>query len=476
MQSIGQSREQRADAGGWFACAYFLLAAFSFNSLTAGRPWMAWAIRGVALAGCLLLLWEACHWKRFRGLPLGILLPAFWLSYGLAAWSTREYGLVENGEAMLWMALQFALVYGLSWRENGAGGTVRFCRLVAVYAAGQAGIGLAMLAVDYSGADAARGVYIGIQEGRLWGAYSDPNYGAILSVVAILCALYLMEQGEKRRGLWMAGAVLCYLHLVFSYSRSGQVCLAVAAVLAFGCFQRRIPGRSRKLLAAVLLFLALVPAFPLLRQGYNWLHPPVYAAEEMGTGTAGAAAEAGTEAGEIPAGTEGAAQESGVLHREEGLSEDFSNGRFAIWQDGLAIWREHPVLGISYRNVVPYMEENMPDAYMVTRENILNTFHNVLVDVTVSQGTLGLVLFLAAAALAVRCLVRQVRGGRDGEEPDAFRRLFPGLVVITVAVGAMFVSDILYVNTPTAVAFWFFLGRLMAGDRAVLMKKSLSKQ
>lgn len=464
MQSIGQSGEKRIEAGSWFTCVYFLLAAFSFNSLTAGRPWMTWMIRGVALAGCLLLLWEICHGKRFRGLPLGLLLPAFWISYGLAAWSTREYGLTENGEAMLWMAFQFALVYGLSWRENSLAGTVRLCRLVVAYAAVQAGIGLAMLTVGYSGADAARGVYIGIQEGRLWGAYSDPNYGAILSAVAVLCSLYLMGKDRKRRGLWIAGAALCYLHLVFSYSRSGQVCLAVAAVLAFGCLQRRIPGRGRKFLAAVLLFLALVPAFPLLRQGYNWLHPPVYAAEELGAEMGGTAEETGAEAEEAAAETgKTGLPESGVLHREEGLSEDPTNGRIAIWQDGFAIWRAHPVLGISYRNVVPYMEEHMPDAYMVTRENTLNTFHNVLVDVTVSQGTLGLALFLAAAALAVGRLARKVQRARGENELDAFWRLFPGLVVITVAVGAMFVSDILYVNTPTAVAFWFFLGRLMAG-------------
>lgn len=442
MSWITQNEKKSIDgiAHSWFAVLYFLLAGLSFNSITAGRRWMNGFILFVVVCGGILLFRRACRWKEYRKTPLIWLWASFLISYGISSLLTAQYGVMENGKAIIWMALELFLLYPMGARLTEGDrlyGEKVFYGTIVLYTAIQAVVSLGMLAVGYSAVSEVRGQYIGLQLGRLWGSYSDPNYGAILSVVSILCSLWILRHGEKGKVVWRSNIGLQYLYIAFSYSRSGQVCLAVAGLLAYWVIWPKIRKEGwKKLLLALVLLLVLIPGIYVVREGYNRLHLTVYAAESEGS----------------------------ALHREEELKEDISNGRFAIWKDGWDVFRVNPVFGISYRNIAPYMKEYFPDSYMVTKENALNTFHNMWVDVAVSQGSVGFLLLMGAVFCLGKKTIRMLPGWK---EPEFFQHFFPFLVVIVIGIGAFFVSDVFYVNTPTAVIFWFCLGRCLDQDKCV---------
>jgi len=419
--------------GSWFKILYFMLTAFSFNSLTAGRNWMTFFSAAVMAGGIVLLLWRCLHLGEYRNMPYLTGCILFWLSYWLSSVMNASYGITGNLKALLWMAFQFCLLYGSRQRQDSAKREFQVLEwLLLLYPGIQALISLFMLAVSYSDAAVERGMYIGVQLGRLWGSYSDPNYGAVLAVVSIVFSVAVLLKGNRAgwlKRLHFLNILLQYLYVVFSYSRTGQICLLIGAACLFLFWCRHREGsRFFKMIVGVCV-LVICLGGGLVREGYNQLHITVYAAAET--------------------------ESQDALHREEELSEDITNGRLSIWKDGINLWKTSPVHGVSYRNIAAYVQANLPDSYMANRAVPLNTFHNVLMDVLVSQGLLGIVLFLGLAVLMIRkaILVIWNRGKEFGPE-----ELAPAVTLLVISGGAMFLSDILYINSPTAVLFWWCLG------------------
>ena len=107
------------------------------------------------------------------GLLLWIL---FFSSYALSSLLNASYGIRENLEAMVWLGLQLFVLYPHRQDdvEKGWKAEERFSMVIVLYTTVQALVSLAMLSVGYGGVDSERGMYIGLQLGRLWGSYSDP--------------------------------------------------------------------------------------------------------------------------------------------------------------------------------------------------------------------------------------------------------------------------------------------------------------
>ncbi|MBP5292189.1 MAG: O-antigen ligase family protein [Lachnospiraceae bacterium] len=547
-------------------------------------------------------------------------------------------------------------------------------------------ISVVMLAVGYSGAAIARGQYIGLQLGRLWGCYSDPNYGSVLACCSIAISigfwsrrgrlssrrelssrdelssqkelsrrdelsnqkeLLRREELSSRKGLssrdklssregltsrkelsrsragvdgvgnthrdyvfvvLALNVVLQYIYIVFSYSRTGQICLAVELLLftylAASDSLRVGSGGLGKRVYWVTVFVAVViltgPAMGWFRTGYNMVrasHPyhvfeervtDISQSEEQGFGTSPSEGQAirtspsegviglsssegqalgtstpegmygllpsegqalGTSPPEVnscealgdvntPSLPDGigisGAEISGVgisgapsIFREDIEEGGLTNGRIEIWKEGFLIWKDNPVFGISYRNIAEYARTNYPEGYMTTRENELNTFHNVFVDVLVSQGLVGEIIVLAMAAVILARvasllghgdssnLPSQSEGSEAGHNAAAkidykatrkiahkavikaghkndseanhnaasktdhkpvfqedlqYRRerkcllwsYVPAVLVIVIGLSSLTLTEIFYINTPTAVLFWYCLSLIPA--------------
>jgi hypothetical protein len=166
-----------------------------------------------------------------------------------------------------------------------------------------------------------------------------------------------------------------------------------------------------------------------------------------------------------------------AIFREDIAEGGLTNGRIDIWKEGVLIWRDNPIFGISYRNIPAYTRTNYPDGYMTTRENELNTFHNMFVDILVSQGLAGCLTALAMACVVAARTFTLLRDGeaggsrsrtgkrKSGTGDGISNRLYsvvPAVLVITIGLSALALTEIFYINTPTAVLFWYCLSLLPA--------------
>lgn len=94
------------------------------------------------------------------------------------------------------------------------------------------------------------------------------------------------------------------------------------------------------------------------------------------------------------------------IGREQDLSGDFSNRRFDIWESGIEVFQTSPIFCVGFRNIVPAAEEKAPNTYIINNDQVkFESFHNMFVDVLVSQGIVGIVIFLSFVILTLIWLI-----------------------------------------------------------------------
>ena len=146
------------------------------------------------------------------------------------------------------------------------------------------------------------------------------------------------------------------------------------------------------------------------------------------------------------------------IGREEDIEKDYSNRRFDIWKSGFEIFKENPVFGITFRNILSFTRMEMPETYIVNNDQgDFDSFHNVLVDVLVSQGFIGVILIVVMGILFGKYFIQEIFIYRKME----CEIQFTFLVVIMLLISSMFISAIFYVNSPETILFWMSLGYLM---------------
>ena len=124
----------------------------------------------------------------------------------------------------------------------------------------------------------------------------------------------------------------------------------------------------------------------------------------------------------------------------------------------MEIFNKNKILGVGFRNIVAYANENLPETYIVNNDQgEFDSFHNVVIDVLVSQGLLGIISILIIGISFFIYLVKSVIIDQLYKIRE-IRILFT--VVILLLVESMFISELFYVNSPETILFWMFLGYL----------------
>ena len=437
-----------------FAVCIFFYTAFGACNLT-HRTWViSAALYAMTAVGAVLLVYRAASFRKYIKTPLLPCAVLMWLSYLASAFFNRAY---INKDAVVFFAmwtLFFFLLYAHDGEEDPSH-VYRNLRLFSILHMGWttllALISFGMLFANYDSSyveldNGSYTVAAGIHEGRLWGAFQDPNLGAVMCVAVIaLCVYWYRRCGKKwLRGALIADGVVMLLYIAMSDSRNGMLCLGVvcAVGLCFYWFDRK--RRKQKLtyyaLGIVLACVALAAGFcapKLVQRGYN------------------AAAELVVES----------APKSSALkkiERDYKLNKtiaDQSNRRFWVWQSGIDIAMSRPLTGVSFVGVVPYAEEHMPDTYIVNNDYWdMNTFDSEIFNLFAAQGFPGLIILIVWFALAVilffRCVGRMEPGDKD--EIAILTVLVCVLITSALNQGTMF-----YQMTPNAVLFWLAFGDLL---------------
>lgn len=443
-------KEKLTDIGEIIFKLMFLMVGFlQYSSLTFGNSVISWVQWPMLVLGGLLIVLRVKNWKDYISTKGFLLLVLFALSYAVSSVVNIRYGWYDNFRFLAFLGLEITLLY--SYSKASPPETSRRHTVICAWYYVSATALLSLLSFVFLCFDISA-IYeqevgptynIGFWWGRLFGAYWDPNIGAVMAAICcVLCvALFLKHKGWVLRTCLVLNIVLQLLYIEFSDSRAGKVCLMVATAVLCFMYAMRLLGEKKALLRIVLsTVVAAVVTVAVL--GLVTLSGEVYN---------NTVAEMEDVAGED--------MYFEPIGREGDIAQDVSNRRFDIWGSAVELFRSSPVVGVSHGNIVAYAEENLPDTYIINNDHmVFNTMHNVLIDILASQGIIGLGLFIAAAVVIAVGILRKMPSYFVSEHFYTYAALFSTVVAAVVA--AMFMTELVYVISPLTLIFWVSAGCL----------------
>lgn len=468
--------------------SYLCLAICTFNPFLYISSIQPIFVKLTLVLGAGLILLRLVRFRTYGRMPCVIIMALFCGSFALSAFMNRQYGIVDNGKWIIWTAIQFFALYVCDVERDTEEYRKEFgilAHMMIVYSVFSAVYSLWMLVTRYSGMiESADGEFIvcGFTWGRLWGNYTDPNYGAEFAVIVmILSFLFLVQKKGFLRILYVVSLTVNYLYLIFSDSRTGEIalfCSTTFCVFIWFCYIRK-KGRgagkyAAALAGAVCIAVALLGGEYLARAEYNTKLAPVFAkmlAQEDTEKTEGK--KSGSEKKESDTvKNESAAAEnkpstvkqdkSAVkkeVGRKEDLEKDVTNGRFDLWKSAMEIWKTSPVYGTGYSTIISYAREHTPGTYLIN--NPLGEYisvHNAYLNTLVYQGVIGFLLLLAMACR----IVLYVAGPVFREQTEDILYLTAILACAgTVAIAMVFLLEGIYTNSMGSFVLWTFSGYLV---------------
>ena len=460
--------------------SYLCLAICTFNPFLYISSVQPVFVKLTLALGAGLILMRLFRYRTYGKMPCVMIMVLFCGSFALSAFMNRQYGIVDNGKWIVWTAIQFFALYVCDVERNTEEYRKEFeilAHIMIVYSVFSAVYSLWMLITRYSGMiESADGEFIicGFTWGRLWGNYTDPNYGAEFAVIVMILSLFFLVQKKGfLRILYVVSLTVNYLYLIFSDSRTGEIalfCSMVLCVFMWLCHSRkkeRSVGKYGTALAgAVCIAAVLLGGEYLARSGYNTKLAPVFAetfSQDDIKKTEGETSD--SEKKESSTGKKEATtikQETSTVKKEVGrkedLEKDITNGRLSLWKSAIEIWKTSPAYGTGYSTVVNYAKEHTPDTYLIN--NPLGEYismHNAYLNTLVYQGVIGFILLLAMAGRILQYVMRLFLRGQT----DDILYLTAMLACVgTVAAAMFFLLEGLYTNSMGSFVLWTFSGYL----------------
>ena len=409
--------------------SYLCLAICTFNPFLYISSVQPVFVKLTLALGAGLILMRLFRYRTYGKMPCVMIMVLFCGSFALSTFMNRQYGIVDNGKWIVWTAIQFFALYVCDVERNTEEYRKEFeilAHIMIVYSVFSAVYSLWMLITRYSGMiESADGEFIicGFTWGRLWGNYTDPNYGAEFAVIVMILSLFFLVQKKGfLRILYVVSLTVNYLYLIFSDSRTGEIALFCSMVLCVFMWLCHIQKKERSvgrygtaLAGAVCIAAVLLGGEYLARSGYNTKLAPVFAetfSQDDIKQTEGERSD--SEKKESSTGKKEATtikQETSTVKKEVGrkedLEKDVTNGRLSLWKSAIEIWKTSPAYGTGYSTVVNYAKEHTPDTYLIN--NPLGEYismHNAYLNTLVYQGVIGFILLLAMAGRILQYVMR----------------------------------------------------------------------
>ena len=271
--------------------SYLCLAICTFNPFLYVSSIQPVFVKLTLALGAGLILMRLFRYRTYGKMPCVMIMVLFCGSFALSAFMNRQYGIIDNGKWIVWTAIQFFALYVCDVERDTKEYRKEFeilAHIMIIYSVFSAVYSLWMLITRYSGMiESADGEFIicGFTWGRLWGNYTDPNYGAEFAVIVMILSLFFLVQKKGfLRILYVVSLTVNYLYLIFSDSRTGEIalfCSMVLCVFMWLCHSRkkeRSVGKYGTALAgAVCIAAVLLGGEYLARSGYNTKLAPVFA-------------------------------------------------------------------------------------------------------------------------------------------------------------------------------------------------------
>ncbi len=398
----------------------------------------------LASAGCVILLGAFILFTRLFKVKLYIkvkkvlFLALFLLSFCASSFFLYKYAVFDSMKTLVWMAFWFFILFTFSANTNEKQVMRDFNAVSLTIISVVTLFNLASLIMLFSGyylkyiSPQGFLFHVGITPwGRLFGIHTDPNYACVYSLTAVLIAAYLFIKNKNKvlRILLCAAGAINFCYVVFTASRTGEVCSFVGIITFTICYSRIKYNNKNWLKTAAIAVMVAVIIFAsnlCIKQGWN-LSSELILGEDFKIG-----------------------------RTEEEFGDDISNRRFDIWGSAFEIAEENAVIGIGFENVLGYANDKMPETYIVNNDHSdFDAFHNVVFDILVSQGIVGILLAVSFAITVLATTFKNYTHTHKSVKTEAALCLS---VCLMVLVSAVFLSHIFYINCPTSFIFWAYLG------------------
>ena len=385
--------------------------------------------------------------------PNVIWLMIFILVCVISSLINIQYGLLGNIRNTVWLAISFFLLYPVDngRSQNSVKSEIKYISniLIIVWTiACFISIIMFLLKIGY---------YIdifpdsfsrqGFIEGRLFGIFEDPNFAAVVAIVVIILNVFNIKTVSKRilKAFYIISIVFNYIYVVLSGSRTAEVALAVTSfiLIYFIFFKESKNYKLNKVIKQILIVLmsliislAVVLSIPIAKKVMSYL-PNLIGVSFNSTNM-----------------VESRLKKPIDTTREDITnSSDLSNCRFKIWISAIELFKSKPIFGTSPRNMRSYAKVEIPNGFIAKRSYAV---HNAYIDVLTSTGIIGAI---AIAVFFIKYLYDIFKYFFSKEKKENYYIvLFNFSIVATIAISAVFLSEIFFVNTIGVLMFWLNLG------------------
>lgn len=443
-----------------FKLIYLIFGIFTFCNLTHMQPIMSYAVIAVLGLSVLVFIPRFINIAGYVRTPALSLLIAFTVSFIISALLNFSYGFSDNFKGLVWLILHFFGLFACNINRDEKEYKKEFLFISIFYLAVffvMSAVSLIQYIVNYS-LEQYNEEYTrlaGLVWGRLWGIFRDPNYASVFATVAIVLSVYYIRQSKNKllKAFLILNTVVQLIYLGLSGSRTGMVALFAVIffyILFIGLKKLNFKGFLKISLVVIIALLVSASSF-LIITGIHKINSEIveYRYYQSAQGE------------DVPEYEDG---------REQDLESDISNRRFDLWKSGVEIFSQNKVFGVSYYNLKNYAETQMPDTYLVNNSHgAFNNTHNIIFNILPAQGITGFVLFAAFAVFTIFYIFKNIAKTPDGDY-EYICVMF--ICCVASLVCSMFVTDVVYTNSPTSVIFWLFLGYIFH----YFKRKKMSKE
>lgn len=452
-----------------FKLSYLLLVISTFNSFLYTSFLQSYFVKlclGMAIFALFLRMFVIKNYLKTLGWRFLLL---FGISYLISSVINFEYGFFENIKWLIWMALAFVLLYMYDIKCDTSYYKKEFKiigHILLSYSLCASVISLGMMLTRYARllhlVDGEK-VKAGYFWGRLWGIYTDPNYGATFSVAMLLLALYFWKTTTKKipKIFYCLTVLLDFLYIIYSDSRTAKVAMCIG--LGFLIFSTlwhhwRKDGVGKRiaisLIGTILILILTTGTMEGLKNVYlDKIGPYIESHFES-----------------IDPDMSDVTSMEIAKEREEDIKKDISNRRFDLWKSGFEVWKTTPLFGTGYVTFDEYAIDRVPDTYAVNNDyGVFANTHNQYINILVFQGGVGLIILVLFMRKAI-CRIWLCLWKCEGEEFYYIVTMVS--IIAVVAVTMMFLLEGIYTNSLGVFLLWFMLGVcLQFADRKEIENK-----
>lgn len=453
MEKLKQNYEEIIEIV--FKICYLLLTLATFITVIYASAVQPFLVKASLVLGMVLILIRVIKIRKYGKMPCVILMALFCMSFLFTAVMNRQYGITENVKWVIWTGIQFFALYMCDVERDREKYRREFrilSHILIVCGSLAAVASLTQLLQVYSGTvvtSEGEQIITGYMWGRLWGVYTDPNYGAVFSVIAITLSLlfFFLKKGPVKV-IYVLSIILNFVYFVFSDSRTGEIAFVVSIGFFLFIYLRDKKEPSKRLvrigIPLIIILCTMAVAF-----GGRQIMKTEYSKYYAAVMTERSAAQ--TESQVKP--------EDATAQRQQNIQEDISNGRFALWQSAVEVWKTSPIYGAGYATFVSYTKEHVPDAYAVnTGGSDYTSMHNTFFNTLAFQGLIGAVLFVLIVLRILTYMFFPIVHSRGEETWELIAMMS---CVGAVAVSMMFLLEGVYTNSPGSFVLWTFTGYMV---------------